>query len=579
MIASVTRGDRTRGILAYVYGPGDEDEHTNQHTVAAFEDLLPDPGLSADPERALDQLAKILDLRVVQADKRAPKEHVWHCSLRAAPEDRHLSDPEWEQIARRVMHAAGIAPTGDPDGCRWVVVRHAEDHVHIVATTVRANLTGARLHNDWQNVMAELTSIEQDYGLRQVEREPYGKRTVRTTAKRATRAEIHKAKRQGRAEPSRTALRTAVRESLAGAVTEDEFLGRLADHGIRVQVHRLPSGDAKGYSFNLPGDRNGDNQPVWYSGSTLGADLSLPRIRARLAITTDEPDPTITQARSARPGLLQAGHLTDHALESLAAAGDQPDPQTVLAYAAGFGEVLDALAQTHLGPTRAQIAAAAKVYGQTVYLHEQAADQEMRALRSATRALLASGPSLGQGPEGDAIVALLDVLVWAAVALYRHHSAAGHRQHARAAQATADHLRAAYTQAAAKPLAALTAHGKRLPPAVQDRSTAAVHQALPPALAARVLRGTDWPALTATLAEAQTHGHHPTALLQQALGTREMDTADNPAAVLLWRIRRTTNLPAVTALKPTKRKPSTSTPPPAARPAAVPAPPTTPRRR
>ena len=65
MIASVTRGDRTRGILAYVYGPGDEDEHTSQHTVAAFEPLLFDPGLDEDPERALTRLAKILDLRVV----------------------------------------------------------------------------------------------------------------------------------------------------------------------------------------------------------------------------------------------------------------------------------------------------------------------------------------------------------------------------------------------------------------------------------------------------------------------------------------------------------------------------------
>lgn len=246
MIASISRGNRTRGVLAYVYGPGDEDEHTNQHTVAAFETLLPDPGRHPNPEQALTRLARILDLRVVQAGDRAPKDHVWHCSLRAAPEDRHLTDSEWERIARRVLHAAGIAPEGDPDGCRWVAVRHADDHIHIVATTVRADLTGARLHRDWHRVMAELTNIEQDYGLRQVDRAPTGTRTVRTTAKRATRAELHKAKRQGRPEPSRQVLRTAVRESLAGAVNEDEFLARLANHGVRVKIRRLPSGDAQG---------------------------------------------------------------------------------------------------------------------------------------------------------------------------------------------------------------------------------------------------------------------------------------------------------------------------------------------
>ncbi|QMU67099.1 mobilization protein [Streptacidiphilus sp. P02-A3a] len=579
MIASVTRGDRTRGILAYVYGPGDEDEHTNQHTVAAYEPLLPDPGLAEDPQRALTRLAKILDLRVAQAGAGAPKDHVWHCSLRAAPEDRHLSDSEWEQIAHRVMHAARIAPTGDPDGCRWVVVRHAEDHIHIVATTVRADLTGARLHNDWQRVMDELTLIEQDYGLRQVPRETGGRRTARTTVKRPTRAEIHKAKLQGLPEPSRAVLRTAVRESLAGAVSEDEFLGRLAGHGVQVKVHRLPSGDAKGYSFHLPGDRKTDGQPLWYSGSSLGPDLSLPKIRARLSITADEPDPAIAQARSARPALQQAGRLADQALDSFTAprpGAEEADGEVWQVWAAGFGEVLDAFAQTHRGSQRAQIVAAAKAYGQAAYLHERAAEKEMRALRSTARAVLAGGPSHG-ALEGDAIAAFLDVLVLIAVTLYRSHRAAGHTQQALIAQATAGQLRAAYAQAAARPLIALKAQGERLPPTARDHATAAVHQALPPELAARVLGGKDWSALAATLAQAQHLGHSPAALLQQTLGAREMDSADNPATVLLWRIRRTTALPAPAAAKPAKRKP-TMPPAPAPRPAIAPAPPTTRRR-
>ena len=582
MIASVTRGDRTRGILAYVYGPGDLDEHTDQHTVAGFEDLLPDPGLAADPQRALTQLAKILDLRVVQAGDRAPKEHVWHCSLRAAPEDRHLTDQEWEQVARRVMHAAGIAPTGDPDGCRWVVVRHAEDHVHIVATTVRADLTGARLFNDWRRVMDELTLIERDYGLREVEREPFGKRTARTTAKRPTRAEVHKAQRLGLPEPVRAVLRTAVRESLAGAVSEDEFVHRLAEHGVRVQVHRVPSGDAKGYSFHLPGDRNGDNQPIWYSGSKLGADLTLPRIRARLAIPAEEPDPAIAQTNDARRGFQQAGHLADQALDSFTTTGGDLELEAEVwqVRAAGFGEALDAFAQTYFGPNRAEIAAAAKAYGQTAYLHQRAAGQEMRALRSTARALLAGGPVLGQGKDGDVVVAFLDLMVLIAVALYRHHKVAGHTAQARIAQATADQLRATYAQTAIRPLATLSAQGRHLPATVRDRATGAAHQALPAELAARVLGGKDWPALAATLAQAQQLGHSPIGLLQQAIGAREMDSADNPAAVLLWRIRRTANLPAATGpKKPARPKPTTPpAPAPAPRPATAPTPPAARRR-
>ena len=565
MIASISRGDRTRGVLAYVYGPGDEDEHTNQHTVAAFEDLLPDPGRDPRPDQALTHLAHALDLRVTQAGKSAPKDHVWHCSLRAAPEDPHLTDTQWEQIARRVLDASGIAPANDPDGCRWVVVRHAEDHVHIVATTVRADLTDARLHNDWFKVMAELTRIEQDYGLRQVERDSRGRNAKRTMAKRPTRAELHKAKRQGRPEPTRQTLRTAVRQSLAGATTEDEFLSRLAEHGIRVKIRRLPSGDAQGYSFNLPGERKADGEPLWFPGSELGPDLSLPKIRARLAIGADQPDPAITQANTAQPAIRQATFLTEHALAS---ARQTRSPEEVQALAAGFGEVLDALAQTYYGPSRAALSAAAKRYGQAAYVHERAAEQEMRALRSAARALLAGGPSMAG--DGYATAGLLDVLVWVAIALYRHHQAEGHRQYARATRETADQLRTAYNQTAAKPLAALTAQGRRLPPAVRDQYAQAVRSALPAEVANRVLAGTSWNALAATLAEARTHGHDPADLVHMAATTREMDSADDPAAVLLWRIRHATDLPAPLAAIRSVQKQAKATP------LATPPPPTVP---
>lgn len=562
MIASISRGNRTRGVLAYVYGPGDEDEHTNQHTVAAFETLLPDPGRDPNPEQALTRLVKVLDLRVVQIGNRAPKDHVWHCSLRAAPEDRHLTDTEWERIARRVLHAAGIATEGDPDGCRWVAVRHADDHIHIFATTVRADLTGARLHRDWHKVMAELTNIEQNYGLCQVDRAPTGTRTVRTTAKRATRAELHKAKRQGRPAPSRQVLRRAARESLAGAVNEDEFLARLANHGVRVKIRRLPSGDAQGYSFALPGDRNASNTPVWFPGSELGPDLTLPKIRARLAVGADKPSATVHTAA----GLQQA--------ERILHATTIDNPIAAPAQAAGFGEVLDAFAQTHHGPGRAGLIAAASEYGRIAHTHDRAADQEMRALRTAARTLFTGGPTLGRGRDGEAAALLLETLLFVAIALARHHDTAGHRQQARAAQATADHLRAAATRASAAPL---TTHGQRLPRPVRDQLAEAVRRTLPDSTADRLLTADNWPALAATLHQARHQGQTPAELLQQDAESRELDTADDPAAVLAWRIRQLAGLAPVAPprRKPTATKSTTQlvpTPSPAATSATSPRP-------
>jgi len=58
----------------------------------------------------------------------APAKCVWHCSLRSAPGDRVLSDAEWADVAAEVMDRTA-SPRGDDGACRWVAVRHADDHV------------------------------------------------------------------------------------------------------------------------------------------------------------------------------------------------------------------------------------------------------------------------------------------------------------------------------------------------------------------------------------------------------------------------------------------------------------------
>ncbi|UXY40355.1 hypothetical protein [Streptomyces albidocamelliae] len=48
-----------------------------------------------------------------------------------------------------------------------------------------------------------------------------------------------------------------------------------------MQQRIAPDGNVTGYSVALPGDRHGAQQPVWFSGSKLAPDLSLPRVRER----------------------------------------------------------------------------------------------------------------------------------------------------------------------------------------------------------------------------------------------------------------------------------------------------------
>ena len=117
---------------------------------------------------------------------------VWHCSVRAAPGDRMLSDDEWAQLACDIMHRTGLAPYGqDDDAVRWVAVRHAADHIHLVAMLARQDGTRPRLWNDYYQVGEACRAAEQRFGLRRTAPRD------RTAARRPTRAESEKAHRRG----------------------------------------------------------------------------------------------------------------------------------------------------------------------------------------------------------------------------------------------------------------------------------------------------------------------------------------------------------------------------------------------
>lgn len=170
MVPKIRRGSRTHGLLVYLYGPGKRDEHIDPHLVGSWDGFAPDPGRDTspdpDPKVTLARLAAALDLRVKQAGTTAPAEHVWHCSARTDPSDRTLTDAEWNTVARRLVHAVNLAPEGDPDGCRWVAVRHADDHIHILATMVRGDLRRPRMNYDFKKAQAECRRIEKEMGLR-----------------------------------------------------------------------------------------------------------------------------------------------------------------------------------------------------------------------------------------------------------------------------------------------------------------------------------------------------------------------------------------------------------------------------
>ncbi|MFD8847654.1 relaxase/mobilization nuclease domain-containing protein [Streptomyces sp. NPDC059604] len=540
MIPSVnSSGSRTIGLLAYLYGPGKHEEHTDPHLVASFDDMSPDPG--RDPNATLKDLQQLLDQPVMAlAEHARPAKHVWHTSVRADPGDRTLSDEEWAGIARRIVAATGIDLGDGQPGCRWAAVRHADDHIHIVATLVTEDGHRPDDFRSGARAQAEARLIEKELGLRRVAPGDG------TAAQRPTSAERHKAERQGRERTAREELRETVRRAVAGATSEEEFFDRLAAAGLLIRQRSAPSGDLLGYKVALPEDRNKDGEPVFYPGARLAPDLSLPRIRERWSGVQEQGNPALRQEDAVRagPGAPAAARReTASAAWQAVLVVEHGDDTVVAAHIAAAGEALDALAATSAAHTRRELRDAAAAFERASRSHVRAARGHDRALRKAARDLIHGGPALGRGEDGASTAMAIDMLFFLVTAAVHWHARKGHEQQAAAARQAAEHLRSAYQAAAAQPLAALYQRGRRLKRPLLQRQTAVLRETLPE-LAEQILTEPGWYALAATLADAEAAGHNPATLLPDAVAHRELDTADSVSDVLVWRLRRLANLSA-----------------------------------
>ncbi|MYR14544.1 mobilization protein, partial [Streptomyces sp. SID724] len=415
-------GDTTAGLLAYLFGPGDRDEHTDPHLVAAWDPALPCPARTPD-RMTLSTLAQLLDAPVDALRGPRPAEHVWHTSIRNAPTDRTLTDTEWAKIAAEMMHVAGIAPHGDEQACRWVAVRHAPDHIHLVATLARRDGNGPRIRGDIPRMHTAARAFETALGLQAMS-------PLDQTAPRApATGEKEKATRRGLTEPARATLQRAVREAAALATGDTDFLTRLRDAGLRVREHHDENGAVDGYAVALPGDRaDHGTRPVWFSGRTLAYDLSLPRIRERFHPTISPADLTRahTRIREAAALLARAGRTQG--------AGD----------VAALGDLLTVTAAVSPATVRDQVRAAAARFEQasrapgtrtlqgTARTHFKAAT---RALEHAPRTARAGG--------APAVLNLLIALIEAVEAATAWHRAHDHHAQATAAAQAAALLREA----------------------------------------------------------------------------------------------------------------------------------------
>jgi len=192
---------------------------------------------------------------------------VWHMSLRTAPGDPVLSDAVWRDVAQSMGESMGWADRP------WVVIRHGEDHVHIVVS--RVGFDGSLWHarHDFRAAQQARTAVEVELGLTQAPVRSQG------VAPPLTRGEVAAGLRTGAA-PARAVLAERVQAVVEASrgLGRETFEQALGEAGVVGRANVASTGRVSGYSFALDSYRDEAGELVWFKGSALSRDLSWSRL-------------------------------------------------------------------------------------------------------------------------------------------------------------------------------------------------------------------------------------------------------------------------------------------------------------
>ena len=278
MIAKVTIGSSGRGLIRYLFGPGQANEHTDQRVITSGLELGGDA--LAGGNLSSEQIADIgsgLDAAHEEFGTNPKGGHILHVSLSLPPGDRQLSDDQWAQIAHKAMEALGLEGEGKQPAA-WVAIGHGtsangNQHIHLAASLVRVD--GSRV-NTWQSkqTLSRLCAeIETDYGLTVIEgRAGKGMPGL-------SRAELERTARDQMAEPPRLTLARMVREASVASRDEAEFVRRLRGSGVLLRPRFETGGKEAVVGYSVAVRTRDGTAPIWFGGGKLARDLTLPNLR------------------------------------------------------------------------------------------------------------------------------------------------------------------------------------------------------------------------------------------------------------------------------------------------------------
>lgn len=331
MIGKVGRGQKIGGLLVYLLGEGEHNEHENRHVIAGSPTVMREAWLATfdgpgDKKASRDvalAIAHEIDIprrlygtqsrmraKPVAAGARGPRSDVveraakgepsemrdapvWHCIL-SLEVGETLDDETWSKLVGEFMDEMGFSASSDAKRAqaRWAAVGHGpsgkrdsperKEHVHIAASLVREDGSKVSTYDygpgkakgDWPRVQEVVNLLEHRYGLRVLASREQG-----GALSGNSRAEIERAKRDQAPETERERLRRMVRAAAVSADSETAFVRELRDAGISVVPRWAAGGKTAvvGYKVRL---RHGNTEAgPWLGGGTLAKDLNLTALR------------------------------------------------------------------------------------------------------------------------------------------------------------------------------------------------------------------------------------------------------------------------------------------------------------
>ncbi len=279
MMPNVVRGDRMRGLLGYLVGPGKRNEHSDPHLVAGAESIVT---WFSDTELSMEDagnLASMLDQTRTAFGVEISQGHVWHCSISLRAEEGRIPDEKWSEIANRFVDEMGFTSASGKAPCAWVAVHHGQsingnDHIHLAVNLIREDGTKTFLRGDYKKAQDVCRKLEKEFGLEELESAAAGR-----SSRGFKEGELTTARRSGKDEPARFELARKVRAAASASESEAEFVRRARRMGVLVRPRYASGRTDVVMGYSAAARPPAGEKAVWYGGGQLAHDLALPRLR------------------------------------------------------------------------------------------------------------------------------------------------------------------------------------------------------------------------------------------------------------------------------------------------------------